>query len=104
MLVQLDDINGSMQSATHVQQLIFALFSSLPKTKLANFGMLLWSIWKQRNNEVSDNISAQVQQVIERAKAGKGGLSGKWRSTQTKIGFGLQKICIAIIGLRPQQV
>jgi hypothetical protein len=90
-----EDINGSTQSATHVQQLIFALFSSLPKTKLVNFGnkgtMKCRTTLVRKFSRFLSVLSGQ-------------GRTAKWRSTQTKIGLALQKICIAIIRLSTHQV
>jgi len=59
-------------------ELIFAILQQLDIPQQQIFAVTLWSIWKQRNNRVWNDVVETTQQVSERAEA----FLNSWKSVQ----------------------
>jgi hypothetical protein len=85
----MEDINGSMQSATHLQQLILLCSVAYPRqswpTLKCYFGVFGNKGTMKFRTTLVRNFSRFLSVLSEQ------GRTGKWRSTQTKIGFDCRK-------------
>ena len=58
-----------MEASSSAIDIIFSLLQSLSMTQSQWLAALFWSIWKQRNNKVWENVTDNCATVVERARS-----------------------------------
>jgi hypothetical protein len=71
-------INVGLVASNNAAENLFLILQRLEKDQQEFFCVMVWSIWKRKNNKVWDNIIDSDQYVIERAKH----LITGWRKAQ----------------------
>jgi ribonuclease HI len=61
-------INAGLNTSNNIAYILLSILHNLNQEQQANFSVLLWSIWKRRNNKVWNNISETNTTVCERAR------------------------------------
>jgi hypothetical protein len=62
---------------------LFSILQKLDTSQQEIFSVMLWSLWKQRNNKVGDNTVEKIQVVCDRASA----LLSSWKNAQQSHNF-----------------
>ncbi|PNX70097.1 pentatricopeptide repeat-containing protein, partial [Trifolium pratense] len=71
-------IGTGLVANNNIAENLFSILHRLNKDQQEFFCVLVWSIWKRRNNKVWENVTDSDQTVIERAKH----LITSWRNAQ----------------------
>jgi hypothetical protein len=71
-------INAGLNISNNIVDILLSILHNLNQEQQANFSVLLWSIWKRRNNKVWNNISETNTTVCERARH----LITSWKQAQ----------------------
>jgi hypothetical protein len=71
-------VSASLNTNNTIIDNLFSVLNKLEKTQQEFFSVMVWSIWKQRNNKVWENITDNAQTVCERARH----LITSWRNAQ----------------------
>ncbi|KAK2355577.1 hypothetical protein QL285_092977 [Trifolium repens] len=71
-------INACLAANNNAKETLFSILQSLNHEQMEFFCVMVWSIWKRRNNKVWNNIVDSDQAVIERANH----LITGWRNAQ----------------------
>jgi ribonuclease HI len=73
-----DQVSAGFNNNNNIIENIFSILHRLDKAQQEFFSVLVWSIWKCRNNKVWENVTDTAQTVCERARH----LITSWRSAQ----------------------
>ncbi|CAJ2636477.1 unnamed protein product [Trifolium pratense] len=71
-------IGTGLVANNNIAENLFSILHRLNKDQQELFCVLVWSIWKRRNNKVWENVTDSDQTVVERAKH----LITSWRNAQ----------------------
>ncbi|CAJ2647435.1 unnamed protein product [Trifolium pratense] len=71
-------VNAGLNTNNNIDDNLFSVLHRLDKDQQEFFSVMVWSIWKRRNNQVWDNITDSDQTVVERARH----LITSWRDAQ----------------------
>ncbi|CAJ2637029.1 unnamed protein product [Trifolium pratense] len=71
-------VNAGLNTNNNIDENLFSVLHRLDKDQQEFFSVMVWSIWKRRNNQVWDNITDSDQNVVARARH----LITSWRDAQ----------------------
>ncbi|MCI15681.1 cytochrome P450, partial [Trifolium medium] len=72
-------VHSAANSDDDAQSIIFRILKKLSKNDAAMFACILWSIWKQRNNQIWNNVTDAQSFVFSRAAT----MLHDWRAVRT---------------------
>jgi hypothetical protein len=78
-------ISACLNVNNNIKENLFSILQMLDKNQRELFSVMLWIIWKCRNNQVWNNMSDSIQTVCERANH----LITSWRNAQQVCGLTL---------------
>jgi hypothetical protein len=76
-------ISACLNVNNNIKENLFSILQMLDKNQRELFSVMLWIIWKCRNNQVRNNMSDSIQTVCERANH----LITSWRNAQQVCGL-----------------
>jgi hypothetical protein len=71
-------ISAGLNISSNITDNLFSILQNLDKEQQELFSVMVWSIWKRRNNQVWDNVADSNRTVCERARH----LITSWRQAQ----------------------
>jgi hypothetical protein len=58
-----DHVNAGLNNNNNITDIVFSILDRLDKAQQEFFSIMMWSIWKRRNNQVWENITETAQTV-----------------------------------------